>query len=228
MSGAEAAVMAAQKIAGGGSPPTFHDTAKSGTDNSSGTDTATADTLAVTAGDLIVVGYKWEGANGATVSSITDGTNTYSSATALQDHGNNDLHFQMFYAVAGSTGSITITGALSAARTYRRIGAMSFTKGAGGSGWTLGNTASGTPASNASPSAGSASATGVGAAVTMCGIYSDRTYTEGSGWTVPAELTDFMVCGEYQLVSGAGTLTGDGSFNAGVEWICQMAIFNQT
>lgn len=231
MSGAEAAVMAAQAIAGGGggSPPTFHDTAKSGTDNSSGTSTATADTLAVTAGDLIVVVCKWEGAVAGSTASVTDGTDTYSAISAVQAHTNNDLNLHTFWTIATTTGTRTITFTLSAARSFRRCGAFSFTKGAGGSSWTLGNVPQGTNGnSNASPTAGSAAGTTTGVALMMSGMYGDRDFTAGTGWTVPAEFaTANMVVGEYDL-SPSGTLTFDGSFSAGVEWLAHGAVFVQT
>lgn len=215
---------------GGFAAPTFHDSAKSGTDNSSGTSTATADTLAVTAGDLIVVICKWEQALAGSTVTVADGTDTYSAATTAQAHTNNDLNMQMFWTVATTTGTRTITSTHSAARTFRRIAAMSFTKGAGATGWALGNTVQGTNGnSNASPTAGSLSATTSCVAIMGSGLYGDRTLTAGTGWTTQAEVaTNVMICAEYQLLSGSASLTCDGAYSAGVEWLAHAAAFNQT
>lgn len=217
---------------GGGSfaAPTFHDSAKSGTDSSGGTSTATADALSVTAGDLIVVICKWEGALAGSTCSVSDGTDTYSAVSTVQGHTNNDLNLQLFWAVATTTGTRTITSTLTSARSWRRLGAMSFTKGSGATGWALGNTVQGTNGNtNASPTAGSLSATTSCVAVMGSGLYNDRTLTAGSGWTAPSELaTTTMVCGEYQLLSGSASLTCDGSYSDGVEWLAHGAAFNQT
>lgn len=207
---------------------TFHDTAKSGTDNSSGTSTPTADTLAVTAGDGIYVQCKWEGANAA-VATVSDGVDTYTEVTPVQNHTNNDLHIRTFWTTATTTGSRTITFTLNAARGFRRCSAISFTP-AGGTTFALDAIATppATPSNTAAVSAGSASATAAGFAVASFAIYGDRNLTVGSGWTLPAELDNTMAIMEYRVVSGAGSITGDGTFNSGVEWLAHLAIFKET
>ena len=207
---------------------TLHDTAKSGTDNSSGTSTPTADTLAVTANDVIWVICKWEGATAGATASVSDGVDTYTAATAQIDHTNNDLHMQCFWTKATTTGTRTITFTLSSARGFRRCAAASFTPSAGITSWALGNTVSSTLGnSNASPTAGTTTG-GPGVAVVGFGMYGDRDLTAGTGWTVPAELDNTMACGEYQFPTAASTsLTGDGSFSAGVEWLAQLVFLNE-
>lgn len=207
---------------------TFHDSAKSGTDNSSGTSTPTADTLAVTAGDLIYVVCKWEGANGA-VASVTDGVDTYAEVTPVQNHTNNDLHLRTFSTLATTTGTRTITFALDAARPYRRCSAISYTPAATKS-FALDAIATppATPNNTAAVSAGSASATDAGCAIASFGLYGDRTLTVGSGWTLPAELDNTMAIMEHRAVTGAGSITGDGTFSGGVEWLAHLAIFKET
>lgn len=208
---------------------TLHDTAKSGTDNSSGTSTPTADTLAVTANDSILVICKWEGATAGSVASVSDGVDTYTAATSQIDHTNNDLHMQLFWTKATTTGTRTITFTLTGARSFRRCAAASFTPSAGITNWTLGNVSSGTLGnSNASPTAGTTTG-GPGVAFVGYGMYGDRDLTAGSGWTVPAELDNTMACGEYQFpTAGSTSLTGDGSFSAGVEWLAQMVFLNES
>lgn len=205
----------------------FHDTAKSGTDNSSGTSTATADALAVTAGDLIVVVAKWEQALAGSTVTISDGTDTYAAATTAQGHTNNDLNMQMFWTTATTTGTRTITATHSAARTFRRLAAMSITPTSGYT-WSIGNTGQGTNGnSNATPTAGSVTGVAAGVAVMGSGLYGDRNFTAGTGWTVPTEFaTTNMAVMEYDLTP-SGTITGDGSFSAGVEWLAHVAIFQE-
>ena len=205
---------------------TFHD-AKSGTDNSSGTSTATADTLAVTAGDLIVAICKWEGALAGSTASVSDGTDTYSAVSTVQGHTNNDLNLHLFWTTATTTGTRTITSTLTAARSFRRLGAISITP-AGGSTWTLGNTGQGTNGNSSStPTAGSVTGVSTGVAIMGAGLYGDRDFTAGTGWTVPTEFaTANMVVAEYDLTP-SGTVTGDGTFSAGVEWLAHVAIFQE-
>lgn len=203
----------------------FHDTAK-GFNNASGTSVGTTDALAVTAGDLIYVCCKWEGANAA-IATVTDGTDTYVEATAVQNHTNNDLHERTLWTTATTTGSRTITFNLDAARTWRYVAAISITPAASRS-WSLGNTSQGTPNNTAAFSAGTAAYTGAGVAVVFNALYGSRTLTGGAGWTVPTELTTDLITGEYQIIaSGSGSLTGDGDHGAGVEWLSHMAIFKE-
>lgn len=204
---------------------TLNDTAL-GSDDTSGTSLATADALSVTAGDLIVVGFKHEGT--ASTDSCSDGVDTYSSAVAATLHTNGDLVGAIFYTTATTTGTRTITCSTAASRPFRKVKAYSFTP-AGGKTLQLGNTAQQNQTATASPSAGSASATAAGVAVAFFHLYGAESMTPGSGWTEAAEfnLTDAQTT-EYQLQTGAGSLTGDGNFGAGSEdSVSQMAIFNE-
>lgn len=209
---------------------TFNDTALAN-DNSSGTTLSTADALAVTAGDLVYVVAKWEGADGASVTFDTGAsTPTFSVACALVNSTATDLHSATAYWVATSTGTINPRMVLDSARSFRAFKAFSVTP-ASGKTWSLGNTASNASISGGSsntPSSGSASATGPGVAFGTFGIYSSLTLTPGSGWTQPAEFnTASFACGEYQIVSGAGTLTADGTLSGSPHWIAMLAIFNE-
>ncbi len=205
---------------------TFHDSAK-GSNNASGTDQATTDALAVTAGDLIVIAGKWEGANGAVASFGGDG-NTYGAATAVQNHTNNDLHHTIHWAIAASSGSINPNFHLDAARTFRYTAAMSFTPAAGKT-WQLGQTSQGGNGNTSTtPSSGSISSTGQGVVVGFGSLYGSRTLTAGSGFTVPAELATDLLVAEYQLFgAGGGTFNADGTFESSVEWLMHGAIFEE-
>lgn len=205
----------------------FHDTAKSGTDNSSGTSTPTADTVAETAGDVVIAFHKWEGANGA-VDSISDGTgDTWTAVSAVQNHTNNDLHLHLWWKVASGSGSRTVTATLDVARPYRRLGVITITP-TGGTTWQIGNVPQGTNGnSNASPTAGSAAGVAAGVALMASGTYGDRDFTAGTGFTVPAEFaTANMAVVEYDLTP-SGTIAFDGAFSAGVEWLAHGAVFEE-
>jgi hypothetical protein len=213
---------------------TLHDTAL-GSNDAAGTSLATADALTVTAGDLIVVLFKHEGASDTWANGdCTDGTNSYTIANTAVHHTNTDLGSVTFYATAAGTGSITPAVA-SASRPYRWIKAYSFTPAASTT-LQIGNIAAAQGASDSGTgamSAGSASATAAGCAVVAFAQYASFPFTSvGSGWS---EATEFSTQGsaslksEYRLQSGAGSLTGDALAGAGsLDYIAQMVIFNES
>lgn len=206
---------------------TLHDTAK-GIDDTSGTTLATTDALAVTAGDLIVLLAKSEGAS-TTVSGSDGQGNAYSVANAFLEHGNGDLSGAVLYAIAGSTGTINPTATYGASRPFRFVSAWSFTLGAGKTGWALAATNVATGSGTAALSAGAASATTSGVAVTGGHLYGTRGITPGSGWTVPLEFSGGGAqVTQYQLVAGAGSITGNCTLSFAVDWIAQLAIFSET
>lgn len=206
---------------------TLHDTAL-GTNDTSGTSLATADALTVTAGDCIFVVCKWEGASGSTAS-ISDGSNSYTSVNAQVNHANGDLNGQTFVATAGSTTTLTITLSLTSARPYRMIRAYSFTP-AGGQTLTQDAVNAGSAAGGSSGafSYGTASATGAGFSVMARQSYGGEVLTAGSGWSIAAEFTaSSALPTQYQLQSGAGTITADGSISTGFDYIWQLAVFKE-
>jgi hypothetical protein len=204
---------------------TLHDTALA--DNSaSGTTLATADALAVTSGDLVILIAKWEGSNGVAASADTGAsTPTFSVAQAVVNHTNNDLHGAIFYWLATSTGTVNPRLVFDSGRAWRTVKAYSFTP-TGGMTFQLDGAGAAAQGSSVDPSAGSASASGAGAAVMGAQCYFAPTPTAGSGWTVPAEFTSSDLLSEYRLPSGSGSITGNISSNGqSGDWIAQMAIF---
>jgi len=216
---------------------TLHDTAYNYAAGDS-TTLATADSLAVTAGDLIVVLFKHEGSalSGGDVpdgSDCSDGqsneyalANAYVSSTQTASIG--DLHAVTFYATAGSTGTITPTVTTAVGKVYRNIKAYSFTP-AGGKTLELGNVAA-AQGTGTSMSAGSASATAAGAAVCGFAYYDAIALTPGDGWSEASEFDsegDTGMVSQYLLQSGSGSLTGDGVASKTNDWIAQIAIFNE-
>lgn len=226
MGASQQILLALAASGGGGSPPTFHDTAF-GTNDTAGTSLGTADQIAVTAGDLILVACRWEQATGA-IASISDGVDTYTEATALQDHAL-PMHMRTFYTVATTTGNRTVTFSLDVSRSWRRVSAISFTPGAGGTGWTLGNVfqTSGFTSGTDPFSFGPLTEPSTGIVMNWMSIGGNRTLTPGSGWTAPAELNGVMMTGEYRIAAG-GSVSGTGNFNAGVEYLGSLVGFNQT
>lgn len=209
---------------------TFHDSAI-GIASASGTTLATTDALAVTAGDLIYVDLGWEGAAGASVTTVTDGqSNTYTVANALLSHSNNDLRSVTYKATATSTGTINPSFTIDAARTFRSITAFSATPSAS---TTLvidgaGNQAQGT---SSTPSAGSATpTTSTGIAFATVRQYGTRTATAGSGWTLPAELAGPIADashGEYRIISSTSAVTGDLSLDSSNEFVAHISVFKE-
>lgn len=210
---------------------TLNDTAL-GTNDGSGTTLSTGDALNVTAGDLVVVGVKWEGAT--TTASIDTGasTPTFTDANAIYNMSSGiasgDMSGVVKYWIATSTGTVTPRVVLGAARTFRKIKAYSFTP-AGGTTLELGNVAAEEdPSLLTALSLGPISATAAGVATVFVQMYGTRSLTPGSGWSEATEfnISDAQVT-EYRLPTGSGSLTGDGTLSATVDYIGQMAIFNE-
>lgn len=209
---------------------TLHDTSL-GTVDGSGTDLSASDALTVTAGDLVVAGFKWEGADGATAILDTGAsTPEFSVANAAQFHeGPGDLSGGVWYWIATDTGTVTVRARLTAARTFRKIKAYSFTPGTGTT-LELGNVAA-VEGLGTAYSAGSASAIAAGVATVFFHLYGPRDLQVGAGgWAEAAEFTalDDAQGTEYQFQTGAGSLTGDGSGESPTVYnIAQLAIFDE-
>jgi hypothetical protein len=91
-------------------------------------DTSMAVTVTgVSAGNLIVVLAKWEGAGGATCS-VSDGTSSLTQdPDGIVEYGNNDLNGCMFYLLSSvASGSVTYTMTLSGARAFKQMSAGAF------------------------------------------------------------------------------------------------------
>lgn len=200
---------------------TFHDSALGS--GSGSTTVSTSDALTVTAGDLVWVHVKWE-TNAATCT-VDTGASTPTFSTANAKFGT-PFSAQAFYWIATSTGTVTPRAVFSEAADFVTIRAISVTP-AGGTSLVLGDT-SAAEGNSTSPSSGAADAVAAGASFGGIGIFASVTFTEGSGWTEPAEF-DISAAGhaEYQLQSGAGSLTANGTISGANDWIAQLAIFDE-
>jgi hypothetical protein len=202
-----------------------------GSNDTSGTSLGTADALSVTAGDLIYVIFKYEGAvDTFTGSSCTGGGLTFAVAADEFFDSLGDLGLVTFYATATSTTTITPTVA-SASRSWRRVQAYSFTPAASTT-LGLGNMAAAEGGSSTTPSTGAASATAAGVAIGAFALYASADFTAtGSGFSEAAE---FDAAGAaalrtvYQLQTGAGSLTSAPTLDTSTWWIASLVIFNES
>jgi hypothetical protein len=207
---------------------TLHDTAL-GSDDSSGTTLATSDALAVTAGDLVVLTWKREGASGSTASGDTGAaTPAFSTAQATLEHANGDLAGGTMYWIATATTTINPRLVLSAARPFRKIKAFSFTP-AGGKTFEIDGAGAQAQGSGDTLSSGAGSYTADGCAVAGFALYASDTMTVGAGWAAePAEFTGSdALKAEYQLLSGSGSVTGNATLAGTPDWVASLAIFKE-
>ena len=212
----------------------FHDSAHSES-GGSGTTIANADALAVTVGDLVDLDIGWEGATaGSVITDIDDGQgNTLVGGqitviSALLSNANGDLRSARYKFKATNTGTITITATWDVARPFRSITAISVTPSA--STELIFDAGAQAQGSSSSPSAGSASSTTTsGFAIATVRQYGTRTATEGSGWTLPAELATLTdgSHAEHRVVSATGSITGDMTLNAANEYVAHLVIYKE-
>jgi len=79
----------------------------------------------VTAGNLICIFVKHEGAS--TTINVSDGTSSFAAGSSYVSHGGGDLHVQCFYLLASAaSGSVTYTATFGAGRAWRRVVVMEF------------------------------------------------------------------------------------------------------
>lgn len=103
---------------------------KGGTGGSGSSTTLALVVTGIHAGDLIVVGVKWEG--GDTTVSVSDGTTTLTAdPDGHNSRGLNDPRSCVFYLLSSvASGSVTYTVTFGAARSWRSITVMAYTPSA--------------------------------------------------------------------------------------------------
>ena len=197
-------------------------------DDSSGTLLSTTATLNLSAGDVVVVWHKWEGAD-TTVSCAKDAgspANTNSLGSKI-NHSNGDLNGQFTYLLSASAdGSAVFRQTLSASRPYRRILALQFRPDASETvSLDVQNTGQG---SDLAPTSGSITTTGTDEIVIGgYGEYSANTTTSeaigGTAATEPAASPQGFSSVWYRILSStmsSGTATASIGSTAG--WICNI------
>lgn len=152
-------------------------------DGASVTSIATDATISVPSGGTVIVAVQFEdnGVVTSTVTSVTDGTNTYTAYTDIHNAGD-QMNLWVFYTMnATAVANATFTASISAGAPYAKITAIVYSK----TGGTTSLDISGTPDAvddtnlNSAPTSGSFSTAGSSSLV--CGIAG--IYTGGS-WSL--------------------------------------------
>lgn len=223
--GANQQQMMAQKIAaGGGSPVTFVQKV-----NGSGSGGGASDSCALTSigtGNALLVAIQWRGTSGLTVSSVSDGTNSYTIVgSPIVTTGSNypQTATQWAYALNVTGGSKTVTATMSAGTFVWchvvEVTAAHFDQvvSATGTGTTV-NPGTATTANNGSFGAVSAS--------TDDGFGSGSSFTAGVSWTIFANIGggSFDAGGQYQAQAVAGSLAGAFTATFGGAWATSMLV----
>jgi hypothetical protein len=196
---------------------TFHAAALA-EDASSGTALASA-TVAVTAGDGVLVWCKYEGA-------VDTGTNvTFNQSVTLTGSGsnkansNNDLNGRWFYAKASASGTIVATMNTPGSRPFRAVHCYTFTPTSGQE--LVFDVASAGGEGNGAVlaiSGGTMSVAGSGCAVGGFAYYSSISTTAGSGWTVGLGGATTSCASEYRILSASGSIDCNATENVGAVW----------
>jgi hypothetical protein len=179
-------------------------------------------------GDWYIVVAKWEGATGSTCSLSANQTTSQAGATAVLDQTStgDDLHGRMFYGQIDSGSSVVLTANFSPSRPYIGLDGYVF-RPAGGQVLVFDAAATSTQGgSDNSPATGATSNAGAGAAVAGFALYNTLGLTEGSGWTDQLN-ADASHQSEYRLLSGAGSITGNGTLSGTTFWIAMMVILKE-
>lgn len=211
----------------------YHDSALGSDVANSAGPLATADALAVTLGDLVVAQPKWE--SGTTTVDVDSGASTplFSVANAVRvEAGGLSICSALHFWIATATGTINPRFTLGAAKDFREFRVASYTPSPGMMfvlASALGNiNAADGPNLLTAISAGTASAVMRGVGIVAIALNGSRTITPGAGWVEPVEFNPSTSAHMmYQLIGGPGTITGDCTLSAAVEWIDQLALFNE-
>jgi hypothetical protein len=169
----------------------------------------------VLAGDLLVVAVSYR--NAGVTASVTDSMgNTYSIAAGRTASGTLGFSNYIFYAVAGSTGSNTVTVTYAQAVDYTRTLIHEYQ---GVDTFDVGSSATG---ASGAPDSGSATTTRATELIFGWGITDNGTTSPGTGFTL--RQTALSESTEDKIVSSAGSYTVVYP-NDGTAWIAQMATF---
>lgn len=200
-----------------------------GSDDTSGTTLATTDSFTAVTGDLIVAGTKYEGATASTALFDTGAaTPTFSVLSPLYHHiALGDLGGASAYWIATAPGAINPRVVIGAARSFRRIWAYLFRPAAGMT-FTLDAAATAAEGNSNAPTSNAASASVAGVAVAFFPLYQTMSWAPDSPWLEPAEFNpNASFASQYQIVSGAGSLTASGVAGAADFWIALMGILKE-
>lgn len=171
--------------------------------------------LNVNEGELIVVGFRWEngGLNDTATITVTD-TDGNSYSTALYEvsgASGEDEKVALVWAIADSTTSIVITGALSATRSFRQAWAATFSNAGN---VTSGDTNTGnSPTNTGTIDLGNVDADTGDLIIGTIGNYnSSPNVIAGSGYTLSGVTT--INAYEYKVAGSTGSHAVDATFTA--------------
>jgi hypothetical protein len=203
---------------------TFND-ADLASNDSSGTALACA-AVTVTAGDLVVLFGKHEGAVDASASVSWDQTVNEQGSIANRAHANTDLNGRIWYGRATASGTIVGTLNTPGSRAFRKVHVYTFTPTAGQKLVFDVEAASGSGTSS-SGTTSAASNAGAGCAVAGFSYYgSVVSSTAGSGWTGQLGAANAAAYSQYRILTSGGSITGDCAIGGGgIEWVAQMLAF---
>lgn len=197
-----------------------------GANDASGTALAASTTIAVNAGDLLLVFCKHEGAVTTIVASDNagGGSNAYTGLT-IESHTNGDLHARWCWAIAKASETLTFTVTLGAARAYRKTAVLvgrptasfTFDLDNQATAESIGGTVNHTTSSYAT-------AGGAGYACAGFGEYTVATWTPGTGWT---EAIDQVFYVEYRLLTNESSILGAATSTASMECAIVSAAFKE-
>ncbi len=182
-------------------------------------------------GDLLVVTISYyDTATARTISSVSDGHNTYHLAILSTPAGsfNNRLVSAIYYSVATYTGSVTLTVTLSGTpSTAFSITFSEFTGSWGASPLTTTNPGSCTNGGTCSNSLATAS-TAYGTATLLIGAsatHGGNSISSGSGFAGFTGACTTDVCGEWVIPASAGSTIFPSTSAGGDDWVDAGAVF---
>lgn len=200
-----------------------------GSASGSGTGLNTSSSLAVQAGDVILVASKWEGA--VTTDAITDnaagGSNVYTGRVS-HSHPDGEPHGFVHTAIAKASETLTFTQTLGAARVWRSIH-VAVGRPAASKTFAYDNAASANSpsgADNANPATGAYAVAGIGGyAAAFVAEFTSRTYTPGTGWTELSEAGSSY--SEYRVLTTETSINGDATLDSAMRWVATSAAFKE-
>lgn len=197
--------------------------------------TSVVSSVAVQAGDLIMVAAKHEGLGGVTYSvadNASGGSNVYTQRAAGDSYGSDpNVTVKMFTAVAKASETLTITVTRSTATGFNSA-KVCVARPPTGETWIFDNAVgAGSPSGgNNAPTTGSMSVNG-GHHFAWTASWDDSasTYTAGSGWTENGlgnnGTAEYRIFHDLASVTGDSSVTGDFSLNQTAQWAaCMVAV----
>lgn len=176
--------------------------------------TASVSVPGVGAGHVLIVVIGWANTT-STISSVSDGTNTYSVGVATK--AGTGVSQAIYYVASAAAGSPTVTVTLSATVSGIDLTIYEFS-GVGAVDKTASAFGTGTAASS-----GSVTTTVANELLFGAGTVSNAFSSGEAGWT--SYITPFSDLMEYDIVSSTGSYAATGTAASGSNWVMQLITF---